>query len=105
MAWFIVWVFLLACRTFHGLPEGFTQAYAVGVLGAVAGMAVSGFLGDWFLPFVYNVGVSGTSASLPPFFFIGGLLALSAMNKKNGARGESGLVEVPDPDGSVHHHR
>jgi hypothetical protein len=37
---------------------------------------VSGMLGDWFLPFVYNVGLAGMRSSILFWVFMGGLLSL-----------------------------
>jgi hypothetical protein len=45
-------------------------------LGGIAGMLVSGILGDWFLPFLYNIGFPGFRSSVYAWLFIGGLLAL-----------------------------
>ena len=39
---------------------GFAQAYVYGALGGLAGMVVAGMLGDWVLPFFYNVGLAGS---------------------------------------------
>jgi hypothetical protein len=33
-------------------------------------------LGDWVLPFIYNVGLNGMRASLLGWIFLGGLVAL-----------------------------
>ncbi|MEJ5201850.1 MAG: O-antigen ligase family protein [Anaerolineales bacterium] len=48
-------------------------------LGGVAGMLVSGILGDWFLPFLYNIGFSGFRSSVYAWLFIGSLLALDVI--------------------------
>ena len=61
------------------VPDGFPKAYVIGALGGLAGTLVSGMLGDWILPFVYNVGLPGFRASLIGWLFLGGLLALEAM--------------------------
>jgi hypothetical protein len=36
-------------------------------------------LGDWILPFVYNVGFSGFQASVLVWLFLGGLVAVEQM--------------------------
>jgi hypothetical protein len=36
-------------------------------------------LGDWFLPFIYNVGYEGFRSSVLAWVFLGGLLALEGM--------------------------
>jgi hypothetical protein len=58
------------------LPEGFARAYAYGVLAGLCATMISAFLGDWVLPFVYNVGLAGFRASILPWIFVGGLIGL-----------------------------
>jgi hypothetical protein len=40
---------------------------------------VAAFLVDWVLPFVYNIGLTGFRASVLPWIFIGGLIAIEQM--------------------------
>jgi hypothetical protein len=58
------------------VPEGFPRAYTFGALGLLAGMLVAAFLGDWVLPFVYNIGLNGFRASVLAWMFLGGLVVL-----------------------------
>jgi O-antigen ligase len=58
------------------VPAGFEQAYVYGALGGLIGMLVAGYLGDWLLPFVYNIGLTGFRASVLGWVFLGGLLLL-----------------------------
>jgi hypothetical protein len=58
------------------LPDDFAKAYAYGTFAGVVSTLVGAFLGDWVLPFVYNVGLSGFRASVLPWIFMGGLLAV-----------------------------
>jgi hypothetical protein len=60
-------------------PTGFAQAYVYGVLGGLAGMVVAGMLGDWVLPFFYNVGLNGFRSSMLGWLFLGGLVSLEQM--------------------------
>jgi hypothetical protein len=60
-------------------PEGFARAYVYGALGGLAGMLVAAALGDWVLPFTYNVGLTGFRASMLGWVFLGGLIALEQM--------------------------
>ena len=48
-------------------------------------MLVAGMLGDWLLPFVYNVGTNGYRASIIGWVFLGGLLAIHQLWKKDPA--------------------
>jgi hypothetical protein len=61
------------------VPSGFAQAYVYGALGGLAGMVVAGMLGDWVLPFFYNVGLNGFRSSMIGWFFLGGLVSLEQM--------------------------
>ena len=60
-------------------PAGFARAYAYGALGGLAGMVVAGMMGDWVLPFFYNVGLSGFRSSVLGWLFLGGLVSLEQM--------------------------
>jgi len=62
-------------------PEGFPRAYVYGMMGGLAGTMVAAFLGDWVLPFVYNVGLAGFRVSVMGWLFLGGLVALEQMLK------------------------
>jgi O-antigen ligase len=55
---------------------GFEQAYVYGCIGGLAGMLVAGMLGDWVLPFVYNIGLEGMRSSALGWLFLGGLVAV-----------------------------
>lgn len=61
------------------VPDGFARAYVYGALGGLGAMLIAGMLGDWFLPFIYNVGLSGFRASALGWVFLGGMLALGRM--------------------------
>lgn len=65
--------------------NGFSSAYTVGVVAGLIGTLVAGFLGDWVIPFVYNIGLSGFRSSVFPWFFFGGLVAMDIIlqNSKN----------------------
>lgn len=66
----------LGWRLRNRVAEGFEQAYVYGALAGWAATVAAGGLGDWVLPFVYNVGLSGVRSSILPWVFLGGLLAL-----------------------------
>lgn len=61
------------------LPDGFARGYAYGVLAGIVATQVAAFLGDWVLPFVYNVGLTGFRSGILPWIFIGGVIALEQM--------------------------
>lgn len=61
------------------VPHGFPRAYVYATLGGLAGTVASGMLGDWFLPFVYNVSIAGMRSSILGWLFLGGLVAIEQM--------------------------
>jgi len=75
-----LWIFFEVGRLSWGLseklPDGFTRAYASGVLAGMAGSLMAAFLVDWILPFVYNIGFNGFRASILPWIFFGGLVSI-----------------------------
>jgi O-antigen ligase len=77
--WLIWEVGRLGWRLRERVPGGFAQAYVYGALGGLAGMVFAGMLGDWVLPFFYNVGLSGFRSSVIGWFFLGGLVSLEQM--------------------------
>jgi O-antigen ligase len=78
--WFMLTLGAIAWRLRRRAPEGFSRAYCYGVLGGLAGMLVAAFMGDWVLPFVYNVGFAGFRASVLVWIFLGGLLVVERLH-------------------------
>jgi hypothetical protein len=64
-------------------PGGFAQAYVYGALGGFVATVVSGMLGDWMLPFVYNVGIVGMRSSVLGWLFLGALVAVDHMTRQS----------------------
>lgn len=80
--WFLVVTWRLGWRLRNEVPrDGFTQAFIYGTLGGLAGSVVAGMLGDWVLPFVYNIGIYGLRASIYAWFFLGALVAIDQMRR------------------------
>jgi hypothetical protein len=77
--WFLWEVGRLGWRLRERVPSGFAQAYVYGTLGGLAGMAVAAMLGDWVLPFFYNLGLNGFRSSMIGWLFMGGLVSLEQM--------------------------
>jgi O-antigen ligase len=71
----------LGWRLRNHVPAGFAQAYVYGALGGLAGMVAAGMLGDWVLPFFYNVGLDGFRSSMLGWLFLGGLVSIEQMVK------------------------
>lgn len=79
LLWELGW---LGWRLRKDAPAGFAQAYVYGALGGLAGMAVAGMLGDWVLPFFYNLGLNGFRSSVLGWVFLGGLVSLEQMLRR-----------------------
>lgn len=62
--WFIFATGRLGWRLRKRVPDGFAKAYVYGALGGLAGTLIAASLGDWFLPFVYNIGLRGFQAGV-----------------------------------------
>ncbi|MCP4421392.1 MAG: O-antigen ligase family protein [Chloroflexi bacterium] len=78
--WFLWEVGRLTWRLRLKVPaDGFAQAYVYGCMGGWVGTIVAGMLGDWVLPFVYNVGIEGLRASVLFWLFLGGIVAIEQM--------------------------
>lgn len=82
--WFAFQVSRLGLSLLGKAPEGFPRAYVIGALGGLAAMVVSGMLGDWIVPFVYNVGMEGFRASAIAWMFLGGLVVVERFYGKVG---------------------
>jgi hypothetical protein len=76
--WFAVASGRLSLRLARQLPGGFDRAYAAGAAGGLLGTLAAGALGDWVIPFVYNVGVRGFAVSVLAWIFLGGAAAITS---------------------------
>jgi hypothetical protein len=74
--WQVGW---LGWRLREQAPAGFARAYVYGALGGLAGMVMAAMLGDWVLPFFYNIGLNGFRSSMLGWLFLGGLVSLEQM--------------------------
>ncbi len=72
--WFLLASGWLGLRLKDAVPDGFARAFVIGAMGGLAGIIASGMLGDWVLPFVYNVGLYGMRSSILSWFFLGCLV-------------------------------
>lgn len=80
--WFVVEIGALGLRLRKKFDHtfGFTHAYVIGTLAGLGGSLVAGVLGDWFIPFVYNIGVRGFRSSVIAFLFLGGLVVIEQIS-------------------------
>jgi O-antigen ligase len=75
--WFAAAMGRTGWQRYRRLPDGFPRAYAAACLAGLVATLASGMLGDWFLPFVYNIGLAGMRSSILFWVFMGGLLSLN----------------------------
>jgi O-antigen ligase len=80
--WFLLEVARLGWRLKDRAPAGFARAYVYGALGGLSATAFAGLLGDWVLPFFYNVGLNGFRTSILAWLFLGGLVSLEQMDRR-----------------------
>jgi hypothetical protein len=81
--WILFEIGKMAYRLMNQLPEGFAKAYAYGIFASVFGSLMASFLVDWLLPFAYNIGLDGVRASVLPWIFFGGLIAIEQIYLAN----------------------
>ena len=91
--WFAFETGRLGLSLVEKAPDGFPRAYVIGALGGLAAMLVSGMLGDWIIPFVYNVGMEGFRASAIAWMFLGGLVVVERFYAKSGGTESNKLEE------------
>jgi hypothetical protein len=86
--WFAWEVFRLGWRLLKLKLDDFSLAYVAGALGGLVGMLVAGMLGDWVLPFVYNVGMRGFRSSILGWIFLGGLVVIERIAANEGLKSQ-----------------
>jgi O-antigen ligase len=79
--WFFGAVGWLGWQLRSRVPEGFPRAYVYGAIGGVVGTLTAAALGDWVIPFFYNINLGGFRASMLSWLFLGGLVALEQIYK------------------------
>ncbi len=84
--WFVWELGRLLLRLRRRVLEGFPRAYVIGALGGLAATLTAMMLGDWVLPFVYNVGLEGFRASGLTWMLLGGVLAVERLTRQAESR-------------------
>jgi O-antigen ligase len=87
--WLMAAIALVGFRVKRAASDGFSRAYAGACLAGLAGSLAAGWLADWFLPFVYNIGLAGMRASLLGWLFLGGLVAVKHIVEVRAGSGEA----------------
>lgn len=80
-AWVMFEIGSLSLKIMRRSSTGFERGYAYAVFAGMFGSLMAAFLGDWVLPFAYNVGIDGVRASVLPWIFFGALVAIEQLNK------------------------
>jgi len=80
--WFAAELTRLGLRLRTRFTQGFAAGYVNAMLAAWAGSLTLMLLADWILPFVYNVGFPGFQASVLVWLFLGGLISLDGMTRR-----------------------
>ncbi len=76
---FFWWFFEIGKMGFSLLKEkltSFEHSYTIAVLGGLTASLVAAMLGDWVIPFIYNIGMEGFRSAVLGWLFFGGLLFL-----------------------------
>jgi O-antigen ligase len=80
-AWFMLATSRVGWKLRNKFKDGFARAYIYSCLAGLVASLVASALGDWLLPFVYNIGINGFRASILGWLFLGGLVALEQISK------------------------
>jgi O-antigen ligase len=72
--WFVFEVARLAWQLRTRVRDGFSLAYVNGALAGLLATLTAAMLGDWMLPFVYNIGLNGLRTGILAWLFLGGLV-------------------------------
>ena len=80
--WFAAATARLGWTLRNKVTGGFARAYVFSCLAGLIASLAAGALGDWLLPFVYNIGINGFRASILGWLFLGGLVALEQITNK-----------------------
>lgn len=94
--WFFVEIGWLGWQLCEQAPQGFARAYVYGALGGLAGTVVSGMLVDWFFPFAYNIGFNGFRSSMFAWLFLGGLVSIEQIVRRQPVAVHSSLGETKE---------
>lgn len=77
--WMLWGIFRTGWAQREKMPSGFLRGFNYGVLAGFVGTLFAMGLGDWFIPFVYNVGVPGFDWAVYGWLLTGAMLALHFM--------------------------
>lgn len=82
--WVMWTIGVLGVRLLKKVPKyGFAHAFVAACMGGLVASIMAGMLGDWVIPFYYNIGIEGLRASGLSWMFWGGLVAIDQLLKVN----------------------
>jgi O-antigen ligase len=81
--WCIAALLRMGWKLRNEVKDGFSRGYVNACIAGLIAILVSGYLGDWFLPFLYNLGFPYFRSALFLWLFMGGMVAIHMINKNN----------------------
>ncbi|MCW5880699.1 MAG: hypothetical protein KIS91_07205 [Anaerolineae bacterium] len=81
-AWFSAEIGWLGWRLHRTVADPFARAFVNGALAGLGATLLAAWLGDWLLPFVYNIGMGGLRSSVLAWLFLGALIAIEQMQRR-----------------------
>lgn len=79
--WLLFGIFRTGWEQRRHMPSGFLRGFNYGVLAGFVGTLLAMGLGDWFIPFVYNIGIPGFDFAVYGWLLTGSMLALNFMQR------------------------
>lgn len=95
--WFLIATLISGWRARAAIPDPFLQGISNGILGGFAGMIVAMSIGDWLIPFVYNIGFNGFNTDAYIWLLTGVMISLSMRYVTARASRSSPLALAPAP--------
>lgn len=93
--WLIAAIAVQTWWVYRQEESGFGRSYAVACLAGLAGMSFAGMLGDWIVPFVYNIGLNGFREAGVAWLLLGGIVLLASVRETTSELSESKADNKP----------
>lgn len=92
--WMLFSIFKSGWEQRDQMPTPFLRGFNYGVLAGFVGTLFAMGLGDWFIPFVYNIGIPGFDFAVYGWLLTGSMLALRQFVRKDEAA-TNGSAQAP----------
>jgi hypothetical protein len=89
--WLLYSIFHVGLAQRNQMPTGFLRGFNYGVLGGFVGSLFAMGLGDWFIPFVYNIGIPGFDFAVYGWILAGAMLALYHLKPREPVHAHSNI--------------